>query len=300
MATTNPALAISALNAMGDAGISFALLHGLDRLITGDVSDVDLVVSEPGDVIVRRARASWRRNGLLPVVLWPYDIGGTATVFLATEDAREGVQVDLLFDPNGRGRYGVKSGPLLDSVDSSLTPSIGEEEQLVYLWCKRATKGQDGRLHQLHERARERDRHVLVNASIAITGSSSVANDLLNGSFSARPPKRRHPFVRAVWAWQRVLTPSGFWAHVASRELADEVASRFARFLVHGVAQRVPQPGRQTVWWARSVQKVRLRPGLLVSYGPAPRLQQPDLNVTSAHVDGAVQQITVAMSARIL
>ncbi len=127
MATTDPRLALASLEGMRAAGVRFALLHGADRLSGGEVSDVDLVVAEDPVSVVQRAAVSWQTRGLVPVVLWPYDIGGTATVFLATPDASEGVQLDLLHDPEGVGKYGVKSGALLASAtQAAALPTVSD------------------------------------------------------------------------------------------------------------------------------------------------------------------------------
>lgn len=298
MATTSPQLAFSALDAMREAGVRFALLHGRDRLLDGEVSDVDLAVSVPVASVISRTRPIWGAGGLLPVVVWPYDVGGTATVFLTTEDAGEGVQLDLLHDTDGRGRYGVRSEFLVDSADASTLPSVSKASELVYLWRKRTIKGQQGELASLSEQARRLHYPDLAETSAAITGSVSTAEHLVEGVPSVRPIQP--PLIsRAIRIGHRVAAPVGFWAHTLDERVAEDLVARFSRFLVRVGIEPVPQVGGRMVWWVSHVQPVRVRPGLFASFGPAPRWPNPDVVVASDDPREAARLVTAAMSRRI-
>ena len=99
MPTTSGELARACLAGLRDAGAKFAVLHDYEQLESDRMSDVDIVVGQDPRTVIRATESMWRERGLLPIILWPYDIGGTATLFLATPDARDGVQLDMLHDP---------------------------------------------------------------------------------------------------------------------------------------------------------------------------------------------------------
>src|SRR5690606_34870843 len=122
--------------------VTFAVIHGEDRLVRHKVaSDVDLVVDRPVHDLVGAVGEEWRGVGLYPVVVWPYDVGGTGSVFLFTPDAADGVQLDVLFDPGGAGQYGIRSGALLDRREpGQVFPRVSSEAAAVYLLSKRVGK----------------------------------------------------------------------------------------------------------------------------------------------------------------
>ena len=300
MATTDPRLALASLDGLREAGISFALLHGRERLLRGDVSDVDIVVGEDPRVVVRRTTASWRSRGMLPVVIWPYDIGGTATVFLTTPDASAGVQLDLLYDRDGVGRYAVKSPPLLTTADSSVDlPVVSDAASMVYQWHKGTVKRQAARLNALAELAKSIDRGLLLSTCKAISGSSDTARQMLEG----RPVFRRrrldgHLGKRGARVVRRLVEPVGFWAHAPASAVGAELASRFSRFLVCATTQPTPSLLRQPVWWAATVMPVRLRPGIFVSTGTLPQWRTPDIVLAPSSPREAAKRLTAAMTAR--
>jgi hypothetical protein len=301
MATTNSRLAAASLEAMQEAGVHFALLHELERLLRGDLSDVDAVVGEPALTAIRRTTPAWRSRGILPVLVWPYDIGGTATVFLATVDASEGAQLDLLFDPRGVGKYAVKSAALLATADrSGMLPTVSDAASLIYQWRKRTVKGQWERLPTLSERARHLDRRAVLTASETISGSSTLGRELLEARPQVRGQRlRRHLARRGLRIAQRLVSPVGFWAHAADADLGEELAGRFSRFLVRAATEATPSRFREPAWWAMRVMPTRLRPGVFVSTGRLPRWRIPDGVLRAETPDGAARQLTEAMAARV-
>lgn len=71
---------------------------------------------------------------------------GTASVFFATETAEEGIQLDLLHDPSGSGRYGFRTTALLEEVQFvDGWPALSHGAGLVYLLRKRLVKGNEER-----------------------------------------------------------------------------------------------------------------------------------------------------------
>lgn len=303
MATTDPRLALTALEILRDAGIEYAMLHGRDRLLAGDVSDVDLVVGEFPEDIVVATHDRFAHNGLHPVVMTRYDLAGTRGVWYLSADASQGVQLDFLHDPQGLGRQGVRSDALLAATKTGdFPPEIDHEHQLIYLWRKRVWKRQHHRLGELRRDAAKCSHARLVEASILVTGSSRTAAELLGTD--PRPPWIQtisHPLLRAKRILTRLREPAGFWLHVPGEKVARAVVARFARFLPHALTRRMPVTGVLSPLSILSVQSVRLRPGVIVSYGLQPHFPHPDLVVDEGDsVDRVLTTCVATMSQRIL
>ena len=295
-------MAVVSLEAMEDAGIRFAFLHGRKRLSGSaeDLSDIDLVVEQDPWSVVQRVAPAWTVRGIVPVVIWPYDIGGTATVFLATPDARDGVQLDLLHDPDAIGKYGLSSSALLATATSSTGfPAVSDIASLVYRWRKRALKRDVPGLRELEELASGVDKHDLLSTSLAITGSTDTATQMLGESHAASKQRMpRHSVRRMLRLTRRLAEPIGFWAHVSDEGVARETVRRFSRFLVSSSAGATPTRLWQAPSWAINVLPVVLRPGVFVSYGPASTWPHPDVVVESGPADAAARSITASMAAR--
>lgn len=73
------------------AGIRMAVLHGEERLAIWRLHQmsVSLPTTPVGDVLAVTT-SPWEEHGLYPMILWPYDVGGTGSIFLANEDATGG------------------------------------------------------------------------------------------------------------------------------------------------------------------------------------------------------------------
>lgn len=138
MATTSPEAALAAVAAIEETGVRFAILHDEATLAAeGVTSDVDMVVDRSAHEVVRAVAPAWARRGLYPVMVWPYDVGGTGSIFLSTSNAGEGAQLDVLHDPEGRGRYGAMSDLLLDRIEPGRRfPTSRPAEQTAYLLAK--------------------------------------------------------------------------------------------------------------------------------------------------------------------
>lgn len=302
MATTKGELARVALRAMEEAGIGFAVIHGVDRLSSDDISDVDLVVACTPAQVMRKTDSLWRSDGLVPVLFWPYDIGGTATIFLSTLDAREGVQLDMLYDIHGLGKYGIRSDDLLarSSIDDDLAAS-SDPDRLVYLWKKRSLKREVERLADLRKKARSLDSDEVYEASSRLTGSRSTAEELLNVGIGLRPSFSLRGSVERLWRMiRRAISHVGFWAHVENQETARILANRMARFLVTVWTGPVPSALWQPIWFVSTVLPVRIRPGLCITTGKPPRVIRPDLIVGELPLETAATTLVEAMRARTL
>lgn len=299
MPTTSPEVAMLALKGLTDMDVGFAVLHAANRLEDGDISDVDVAVaSDPADVIAE-VRETWGKAGLSPVVVWPYDIGGTLTVFLANSDGTEGVQLDMLFDPAGIGKYGVTSEGLMASARKSPIPVVSESARLVYLWRKRTVKGHHPVLETLRSEASVVPADHLIEASMQLTGSATTAHCLL-GVADESPSPGKHPIAQLERLTRRVLAPIGYWAHVSHRDVAEELARRLSGYLVVSKASPVPPRPGQPWWHLSRVWPTTLRPGIFISHGkepewcPSPRIVLRDMNL-----DEVAPQLIVAMSSRI-
>ena len=113
MPITDPSLPIRFLDILQATGLRFVVLHREAELGSNSLeSDLDLAVDHPADDVIRRMVGDLKSADLHPVIRWPYDIGGAVTFFLSTEAGDHGIQVDLLHDPRGKGRYGLRTGEL--------------------------------------------------------------------------------------------------------------------------------------------------------------------------------------------
>jgi len=299
--TTDPRLARQVLDALAAAGIEFALLHGAKALQSGEAfSDLDTVVDRPPEQVISACLQGWEQMGLRPVILWAYDIGGTKTVFLTTSDASSGVQLDLLFDPTGRGKYGVRSSRLLGHVehlDDGL-PVVSEPARLIYLFQKRRRKAQSERVEGMLARARTLDRAILAEVSRDVTGSTDIL-DGLDGEI--RPLPRRPAIAHLGRAVQRIRRPVGFWAHVEEQGIAKEAARRFGAFLAASGAGLLPNRIARCSWYLREVAPVRLRAGVFVSWGSSQDgWPAPDVVVARTDAESSIGEIVSAMARRVV
>lgn len=299
MPTTNPEMAHRALRGISEGGVRFVVLHGAEKLEEGGISDVDVAVATDPREVIRVSREAWASLGLHPILLWPYDIGGTLTVFLTTGDARDGVQLDMMFDRSGVGKYGVRSDALLQSAVDGPIPTLEEPARLIYLWRKRSVKGQLDALPTLRSQASEVPRDALISASELMTGSTEPARGLM-GESDDRSAPRRHPLSRARRITNRLRSPIGYWAHLGEPALAVELAGRLRGFLVTVETGAVPSPTGQPWWYLRHVWPVTLRPGVYLSHGPAPTwCPSPSLLGTGEDTEEIAARLVASMSSRL-
>jgi len=242
-----------------DTGIRVAVLHAEEHLARFDTtSDVDLVADRPIAEVLSAARPRWTASGLHAIVLWPYDVGGTGTIFLVNENATEGVQLDVLHDIDGRGQYGLRSGALLEHTTSGRRfPRLDEDASRIYLARKRQVKAMaipppdavgDFAYHLLSPRSARQ----LLEADMTKQHGLSPSN------------------ARRIVS--RLADPIGAWVHITSGELktasqaATILGERMSRILPHvDWAELEPFPTR-IQWWVRRVAPVRWRPGVFISW----------------------------------
>ena len=286
---TDPNVPVVFLRTLLDSDVGFAVIHGEERIGTPElVSDVDIVIDRPFGAVVTAAASRLKSYGLVTALAWPYDVGGTASLFVATADGVHGSQIDLLYDPAGKGRYGLRSNVLLGARGpGSWFPIISALDRDLYLLRKARCKGRT-------EVAEE------IVAKLEIGGMKLPARRRAQEVFSRRAARdvvddlERRP-ERPSIAGARILTnarrfanriahPIGFWVELvgpsdAMSDLALELATQFGAWLVRVEADRRPGgTASRYWWWLTEVTPVRLRPGLYISWtNKAPKKPHADL-----------------------
>jgi hypothetical protein len=298
MATTSPEAAQSAVAAIEEAGVRFAVLHNEEGLARGATSsDVDIVADRSVHDVVQVVGQRWHRVGLHPVVVWPYDVGGTGSIFLSTADAGDGVQLDVLFDTRGRGRYGVHSGMLLDAgLAGERFPTVAPPERLAYLLAKRIYKGELDEAARLAKGASAAPDSIALNVLEPAT-ARDIRDFLKDGS--GQPRQSRLGLGRLM---SRIRTPIGAWIEVEgqdAKQVAAGLASRFGRFLPHAVSLPAPSLGT----WVTGIAPVRWRAGIVATYGTmgSTLTPRPDVSIQGPHsTDAACHMTVAALTHRIL
>jgi hypothetical protein len=143
------ALGDELLRQLVNAGVSFAFLHGEDRYVARTLtSDIDLVVDRPGAAVAQMLYERVCPQYCL-VLAWEYDTGALTTFWMSS-NGNGIVQLDLLFDPAGRGKYGLRTSYALGRVKRGVEwPVLDAVDTAVYLAVKRAVKHQSSEaLHQ--------------------------------------------------------------------------------------------------------------------------------------------------------
>lgn len=275
------------------------MLHGENEIVRGVVtSDVDIVVDRRVYQVLRTARHELRVNGLHYIIVYPYDPGGSAAVFICDETASRGVHLDLYFDPRGVGRFGIRTSRLFDDTSQGERwPIVSGQHQAAYLLRKRHWKGD---LLDL-----ERQRSILQESGFDPNGGlfvprvarsvERVIESGIPGRFVVPAP---HNILNLVRWIRRLMRPIGFWMHVtgsSSGELARHLAERFGRFVITTRAENAPtRPMAKIRWFVQSVLPVTLRAGVFVSWSKQPPKYGPDLVVDSAGDLSDLSRVAVA------
>lgn len=309
MPTTDPSIAAAVLESLRRAGTDFALLQSAAALrSSAPTSDIDVVTDTAPAVALPRVLEALDQRGISLATLWHYDVGGAATAFFFSENGNAGAQVDMLYDPEGIGHYSVRSTELLAAKDDDpVFPAVSTPELSVYLVSKRLRKRQPEALA-----AARADLALLPDTDLAalvarVVTSPTLATAILGPTQAHIVPKARGRVARerAARVLDRLRRPIGFWVHLPGEreDIARSIAERFGRVLVHSSADRYPAAaGPAWIWFARDVQPIRLRPGLLASWGAVPtrRGPTPDLTIDSSqdHPDEVDRLVIAGMAAR--
>jgi hypothetical protein len=290
------------LDELGSATRAFAVLHNECDVAKGKVaSDVDVAVAETGYDVVRRLRSRMVPHGVELIALWPSDVA-TLNSFWCTQDGVSGAQLDLLHDPHGRCRYGIRTPVVLDAAQpGERWPRLGDVDALIYQIRKRAVKGDSMRLGALVTKA-----HIVGLPSVRHRASfvlrASALEDLestiTTGSTRGLQRIWRHEMLRYA---DRVARPVGFWAHLANAEIegASVIAGRFDRVLVSAYAADLGR-GLDYLRAKAAAQRDRLRPSLVVSVGRQPRSVHLDAVIRESDEDRLTTALVAAMAGRVL
>jgi hypothetical protein len=148
--TTDTALAQRLLRALDAKNVEYLVLHNASDIAKGEpISDVDAIVKCKPWHALRELVDNEAEHGLSLVMTWEYDFGAL-TSFWMSADASDGVQLDLLRDPLGRGRYGFLTERAFSHANKSeWPPRLAQRASLVYLLSKRIAKGDLARARHL-------------------------------------------------------------------------------------------------------------------------------------------------------
>lgn len=308
MGTTDPGIASSALDAIVEAGVGFAVLHREKDIAAGNVSsDLDLVIDRPPEEALVAAWPAILGAGLHPVVVFPYEVD-ELTVFLCDRQARGAAQVDLLGDSHGTSLFGLRGHQVIRrAVHGARWPTAHPLDELLYLTRKRQAKNDSERVEELRARAstyewkelRARAGELFV-PPVAEAVLGALANGLAAFPYRATGAYRARTLARRAG---RLRQPAGFWVELVGPDAAGPaaaLAARFAPFLVTARAVERPASG-QLRWWSASVAPVRWRPGLVVSSARTTHRPRADLVLAAGRsgVDTLAEQTVEALRSRV-
>ncbi len=142
MGTTDVSLGLALLGCLDRRGVDYAVLHNAEALSTDhETSDIDIAIAgDPWEAVacLVEDRGS---HGLYLAMLWEYDRCSLTSIWLS-ETCADGVQLDLLADPKGQGRYGLLTDVVLAGrVKTGAVPAhLSATSQAVYTLSKRIVK----------------------------------------------------------------------------------------------------------------------------------------------------------------
>ena len=289
MATTSAEAARSLLDGLGRAGIEYAVLHGEERLSgDGPLSDVDVITRRAaGEVLSSLTRVVNPHKHTL-VMHWEYDDGAVSSFWL-DQSGRQGVQLDILHDPAGRGRYGFKTDVALDSAgEGTRFPKLRSDHELLYLGVKRFRKGDWdvlAKIRPLLGGAIESGYEVLSDRGSRQLGDAFIGRPVA----SSRRYMERAKEIASLRAVRRVVHPIGVVALISPISVEDLgwVAEVLDRVLINvTVMDSNSVRGR-----ARAIES-RFRPHVLLERRP---ILRPSLTVKPSKDADVMAQLIQAM-----
>lgn len=263
MGTTDVSLGLALLDSLDRLGVNYAVLHNTGALMSGgETSDIDLALT--GDVWEATACLLEEQSlhGLQLVMLSEYDYGSLSSFWLS-ESGWDGVQLDLLADPSGRGRLGLLTEAALAGKvrEHGGPPRLSPGAQAVYTLSKRILKRDRVRALGAIEELKEAEGP---NAEAELTRllSPRMRRRALRalrtrriGAFDAQETGMR----RLGWdLWRerlssrglaRLMVAKGAVVSVpADRHQVQSFADRVSLVLPH-VEVRATAPSRHLAWW---------------------------------------------------
>ena len=286
---SDPEIPLRFLSALEDARIRYVVLHGEDRLGTSQLgSDLDLLVDRPSGEVLALVKARLHSEGLRAVVVWPYDVAGAAAVFVGSRSSARGAQIDLLHDPTGAGRYGLRSNAVLSERRTDLRfPVPAALDQQLYLLRKAASK---------HKREVVREIVSKLNKGLETDSAITRAHAIFSRaaareveSLLAHPSRSLHlvrwgRVIATIARWvRRVAQPAGHWVELvntADSRLGDELGPVLKAWLLR--VEWGPRPASRfaaTTWWLRRIVTLKIRAGVFVSWALEPSWPYADVEI---------------------
>ena len=180
-----------------------------------------------------------------------------------------------------------------------LAPAVDQPARLLYLWQKRTSKNQEGRLDSLRQEAIGMDPDELESMAREITGSAGSAFGLMGSGVMTTPRRSLAVRARLSRLAARLRHPIGAWVHVTLDDVGSELVQRLSRHLVIVRCARLPPPVRQALWYLFDVAPVRYRPGIFISVGSGRRFAlRPDIEIVGSQPDQAAMELVEALRER--
>ena len=214
-------------------------------------------------------------------MVWPYDIRSWSSFWAPRGGDSSGVQFDLIDDPEGKGRYGLRTCELLKhSRQGARFQTLTPPAELLYLAVKRALKGDELTLHSmLNDRQSFLSEARRLEPIIMAPRRQAWAKAALSGRIlrSRRSrlqllsPRNLRRYLR------RVIVPIGF-------VLALPAESAIARSLVEALSPPLVAVRVQTgsgLSYLGQIWLSRRRPFLVLVEGTMPRTCKADLDWSS-------------------
>lgn len=303
MGTTNAELAGRVLDELEQIEPRFVMLHGEAELSRGLVrSDIDVAVAADPHSIAWSLADGLTPSGTVPIMLWPYD-RNSLTVFLADPGGDGGVQLDLVRDPSGRGRYGFSTDALIERAEpGERWPRLHPEDELLYLIRKRQVKRNRDEVARLLGSVSADSRTSLsARASDAFSAPASthLIEMLSTGRYvdpggAAFDRRVRNVIANAGFYRARLGQAVGVWVSTTGTSASDlDDALQPLRDLLPSVVVRGP------VRWRPEVGIDRLRARLLVTVDGDAADSRADVWVDGARPAAEVRAGIVEGMARI-
>ena len=250
-----------------------AVLHREEEVASHAVdSDVDLCVTVEPLSIISAVAPRLRSEGILPILIFHYD-RGSYSFFFSNAEGTGGAQVDLLHDPRGLARYGVRTDVLLaKSCAGARWPRVDRLDEALYVLRKRQVKG------DLPSVALARDEVMAFGFANAIRRIPQVFGGRAASGVTAALTRTDVRERRTTGLWRsrfmrpsRVLRRCGFWVHVTGDSAQTEARqlSRRMNRLISASTVTDPSLGflMNNLW----------RPRLVVSAGGSRVWPRPDV-----------------------
>jgi hypothetical protein len=220
----------------------------------------------------------------------------------------------MLYDPEGQGRYGIRSPVLLGGRRlGTRFPIPALLDQELYLLRKSRAKGRTQRIHEILSSLEEGGKTAAARERTEQLFSAEVAAEVIGEIDRVRPRRAIRPWRHLANAGRligRIFRPIGYWVELVGTgqepvAAASELAKRLEVWLVRVDSGSRPVGRLANLgWWLGVVTPIRLRPAVYISSTVESRPRPaPDLAlVVGADPDVAdlAKSIVAGMASRAL